>query len=79
MRSLALTCAACAALAAAPPAPADAQWGTLLKRAEQAESLHVSEETRSRFKGRYDMKPLGTVTVKGKTEPVAIFEIRPPA
>jgi predicted Zn-dependent protease len=43
MRSLALTCAACAALAAAPPAPADAQWGTLLKRAEQAESLHVSE------------------------------------
>jgi adenylate cyclase len=39
----------------------------------------ISDATRSRLKGRYDMKPLGTVTVKGKTEPVAIFEIRPPA
>jgi adenylate cyclase len=39
----------------------------------------ISEATRSRLKGSYDMKPLGTVTVKGKTEPVAIFEIQPPA
>jgi adenylate cyclase len=39
----------------------------------------ISEHTRARLKGRYDMKPLGTVTVKGKTEPVAIFEVVPPA
>jgi adenylate cyclase len=46
---------------------------------EYGAHIIVSEATRSRLKGRYDMKPLGTVTVKGRTEPVAIFEIRPPA
>jgi adenylate cyclase len=46
---------------------------------EHGTHIIVSEATRARLKGRYDMKPLGTVTVKGKTEPVAIFEIRPPA
>jgi adenylate cyclase len=37
----------------------------------------ISEATRARLKGRYDMKPLGTVTVKGRSEPVQIFEVRP--
>jgi adenylate cyclase len=37
--------------------------------------LIVSAGTRDRLKGRYDMKPLGTVTVKGKSEPVDIFEV----
>ncbi len=39
----------------------------------------VSDATRGRLKGRYDMKPLGTVTVKGRSEAVAIFEVLPPA
>ena len=46
---------------------------------EYGTHIIVSDETRSRLKGRYDIQPLGTVTVKGKTAPVAIFEIRPPA
>ena len=37
----------------------------------------ISDATRARLKGRYDMKPLGTVTVKGRSEPVRIFEVRP--
>lgn len=39
--------------------------------------LLVSEATRARLKERYDVRALGTVTVKGKTRPVEIFEIRP--
>ena len=35
----------------------------------------ISEETRSRLKGQYTFKPLGDVVVKGKTKPVAIFEV----
>lgn len=35
----------------------------------------VSDATRARLKGRYETKPLGTVTVKGKSQPVAIFEV----
>jgi adenylate cyclase len=35
----------------------------------------ISESTRGRLKGRYDIRPLGEVTVKGKSEAVAIFEI----
>jgi adenylate cyclase len=35
----------------------------------------ISEATRARLKGRYDFKPLGDVVVKGKTQPVAIFEV----
>jgi adenylate cyclase len=41
----------------------------------------ISDATRQRLKGRYDMRPLGAVTVKGKTQPVDIFEVvaaRPP-
>ena len=36
----------------------------------------VSESTRVELKGRYDIHPLGEVVVKGKTRPVAIFEVK---
>ena len=39
----------------------------------------ISDATRTRLKGNYDIRPLGDVVVKGKTRPVAIFEIRVPA
>ena len=42
---------------------------------EYGTRLIISEGTRARLKGRYDMKPLGAVTVKGKSEPVNIFEV----
>ena len=35
----------------------------------------ISEMTRARLKGRYDMRGLGEVIVKGKTQPVAIYEV----
>ena len=37
----------------------------------------ISELTRARLKGQYDIHPLGDVVVKGKTKPVAIFEVKP--
>lgn len=36
----------------------------------------ISEATRARLKGRYDIHPLGDVVVKGKSKPVAIFEVK---
>jgi adenylate cyclase len=42
---------------------------------EYGTRLIISESTRARLKGRYDMKALGAVTVKGKSEPVTIFEV----
>ena len=36
----------------------------------------ISEFTRAALKGRYDIHPLGEVVVKGKTKPVAIFEVK---
>lgn len=42
---------------------------------EYGTRLIISEATRARLKGRYDMKPLGAVTVKGKSEPVNIYEV----
>jgi len=36
----------------------------------------ISEATRERLKGRYDIHPLGDVVVKGKSQPVAIFEVK---
>ena len=42
---------------------------------EYGTRLIISESTRARLKGRYDMRPLGAVTVKGKSEPVNIFEV----
>ncbi|MEO8078013.1 MAG: adenylate/guanylate cyclase domain-containing protein [Acidobacteriota bacterium] len=39
----------------------------------------ISDATRIRLKGEYDVGPLGDVVVKGKTRPIAIYEIRVPA
>jgi adenylate cyclase len=39
----------------------------------------ISDATRTRLKRTYDVQPLGDVVVKGKTRPVAIFEIRVPS
>jgi adenylate cyclase len=36
----------------------------------------ISEATRACLKGRYDIHPLGEVTVKGKSRPVAIYEVK---
>jgi adenylate cyclase len=40
-------------------------------------NIIISGETRRRLKQRYDMHPLGQVVVKGKTEAVEIYEVRP--
>ena len=37
----------------------------------------ISEATRAALKGRYDSRPLGDVTVKGKSRPIAIYEVKP--
>jgi adenylate cyclase len=39
----------------------------------------MSEATRARLTRRYDVRPLGGVTVKGKTRPVEIFEVIAPS
>jgi adenylate cyclase len=39
-------------------------------------SIIISDATRKRLKGRYDIRGLGDVVVKGKTQSVAIFEVR---
>jgi adenylate cyclase len=36
----------------------------------------ISDATRQRLKGQYDIHPLGEVVVKGKSKPVAIYEVR---
>jgi adenylate cyclase len=36
----------------------------------------ISEATRRQLKGTYDIRPLGEVTVKGKTRSVQVFEVR---
>lgn len=36
----------------------------------------ISDATRARLKGSYDIHPLGDVIVKGKSKPVAIFEVK---
>jgi adenylate cyclase len=36
----------------------------------------ISDATRLALRGRYDIRPLGEVTVKGKSQPVAIHEVR---
>jgi adenylate cyclase len=35
----------------------------------------ISDATRQQLKGRYDLRPLGEVIVKGKSQAVAIFEV----
>jgi adenylate cyclase len=44
---------------------------------EYGTRIIISEFTRAALKGRYDIHPLGDVVVKGKTKPVAIFEVKP--
>src|SRR4029450_1744280 len=39
----------------------------------------ISDASRTRLKGNYDPRPLGEVVVKGKTRPVAIFEVVVPS
>lgn len=39
----------------------------------------ISDATRARLTGTYDLHPLGDVIVKGKTRPVAIYEVRVPS
>ena len=39
----------------------------------------ISDATRARLTGTYDIRPLGEVVVKGKTRQVAIFEIHVPS
>jgi len=36
----------------------------------------MSDATRTRLKGQYETRPLGDVIVKGKSKPVAIFEVK---
>jgi adenylate cyclase len=38
----------------------------------------ISDATRAALKGRYDMRALGEVVVKGKSVPVKIFSVVPP-
>ena len=44
---------------------------------EYGTRIIISESTRALLKGQYDIRPLGSVTVKGKSRPVAIFEVKP--
>lgn len=37
----------------------------------------ISEATKAALKGQYDIRPLGDVVVKGKSRPVAIYEVKP--
>ena len=39
----------------------------------------ISDATRTRLHGNYEIRPLGDVVVKGKTRPVAIFELVVPS
>jgi adenylate cyclase len=39
----------------------------------------ISDATRTRLTGKYDIRPLGEVVVKGKTRPVSIFEVAVPS
>lgn len=39
----------------------------------------ISDASRARLTGRYDLRPLGDVVVKGKTQAVAIFEVVVPS
>ncbi len=43
---------------------------------EYSTRIIISEFTKAALKGRYDIHPLGDVVVKGKTKPVAIFEVK---
>ncbi len=51
--------------------------GSRLESLNKQYSTHIiiSDETRQRLTGQYVFRPLGDVVVKGKTRPVAIFEV----
>jgi adenylate cyclase len=59
--------------------------GDAVNLASRLESLNkdygtriiISEATRARLRTGYHVRPLGEVVVKGKRQPVAIFEVRP--
>lgn len=42
---------------------------------EYASRVIISEFTRAALKGRYELRPLGSVVVKGKSKPVEIFSV----
>jgi adenylate cyclase len=42
---------------------------------QYATHIIISDDTRQRLTGRYLFRSLGDVVVKGKTRPVAIFEV----
>lgn len=44
---------------------------------EYGTRIIISEATRACLRARYDIRPLGDVIVKGKSTPVAIFEVKP--
>jgi adenylate cyclase len=43
---------------------------------EYGTRIIISEATRQALKGQYDIRPLGEVVVRGKSEPVAIYEVK---
>jgi adenylate cyclase len=43
---------------------------------EYGTRIIISDATRQQLVGEYELRPLGDVVVKGKTMPVAIFEVR---
>jgi adenylate cyclase len=46
---------------------------------EHGTAILISEWTAARLKRQYDLRPLGAVVVRGKSVPVQIYEVRPPA
>jgi adenylate cyclase len=46
---------------------------------EYGSRIIISDASRARLTGRYDIRPLGEVVVKGKTRAVAIFEVVVPS
>ena len=46
---------------------------------EYATRIIISDATRSLLRGQYEIRPLGDVVVKGKTRPVAIFQVVVPS
>ncbi|MDP1568699.1 MAG: adenylate/guanylate cyclase domain-containing protein [Vicinamibacterales bacterium] len=45
---------------------------------EYGARIIISARTRDRLQGRYDIRPLGEVVVKGRTEAVAIYQVTAP-
>ena len=43
---------------------------------EYGTRIIISEATRAALQGRYETRPLGEVVVKGKSQPVAIYEVK---